>query len=249
MKKRGYFAAIRDGGILRWSTVCILAGGMAGMTGCESKYVATAQDEKMAQLQSQLDALDAQKSRLMNGQVANNFELPGVGFYHAAARDFFEHPYGFQKDGKWFVNGKWQSTAVAEAAVAASRPTPEALKKVEAALEKAQQELAKQETPSGSTSTNHSHRPGVGSALMMYWLLAGNRGSYAPGAGFQRAGSQVGGWQQGVERQRQTVSSHAAANPGYRRMVADSRSRGVPVKAGQSVRGGFGSSGRTSSGT
>lgn len=250
MKKRGFFAPIRDGGVLRWSTLCILT---SGMVGCESKYVATAQDEKVAQLQSQIEALDAQKARLMNGEVANNFELPGVGFYHAEARDFFEHPYGFEKDGKWFANGKWQDQAVGEATVAASRPTPEALKKVDAALEKEQQLLASQGkaagTPAGSTNGNQSHGSGFGSALMMYWLLAGNRGSFGPGAGFQRAGTQVSGWQQGVEQQRQTVSSHAAANPGYQRMVNDSRSRGVPVKAGQSVRGGFGSSGRTSSAT
>lgn len=247
MKKRGFFAPIRDGGILRWSTLCILAGGMVG---CDSKYVATAQDEKMAQLQSQLEALDAQKSRLMNGEVANNFELPGVGFYHAGARDFFPHPYGFAKDGKWYVNGQWQTEAVAEATVAASRPTPEALKKVEAALEAEQQRLASQGKESGSNTANRQPQSsGFGSALMMYWLLAGNRGSYAPGAGFQRAGAQVNGWQQGVEQQRQAVNTHAAANPGYRRMVDDSRSRGVPVKAGQSVRGGFGSSGRTSVGT
>jgi hypothetical protein len=249
MKKRGFFAPIRDGGILRWSTACILAGGMAGLTGCDSKYVATAEDEKIAKIQAQLEALDAQKSRLMTGEVANNFELPGVGFYHAAARDFFPHPYGFQQDGKWFVNGQWQTEPVAEASVAASQPTPAALKKVEAALEAEQQKLASQGGAAGNSAASHSHGPGFGSALMMYWLLAGNRGSYAPGAGFQRAGAQVSGWQQGLDQQRQTVNAHAAANPGYRRMVDESRSRGVPVKAGQSVRGGFGASGRTSSGT
>ena len=248
MKKRGFFSPIREGGILHWSTVCILAGGMAGLTGCDSKYTATAQDEKMAKLQSQIEAIDSQRSSLMNGEVANNFELPGVGFYHAGARDFFEHPYGFSKDGKWFVNGQWQTEPVAEATVAASRPTPEALKKVEAALDREQQLLAASGQSTNST-TQHHHGSGMGSALMMYWLLAGNRGSYAPGAGFQRAGSQVNGWQQGVDQQRQSVASHAAANPGYRRMVDDSRSRGVPVKAGSSVRGGFGSSGRTSSAT
>jgi hypothetical protein len=217
------------------------------LVGCESKYTATAKDEKMAQLQSQLDALDAQKAQLINGEVANNFELPGLGFYHAGARDFFEHPYGFSKDGKWFVNGAWQTEPVAEATVAASRPTPEALKKVEAALDREQQKLASQGTAPGGTTGTQSHSPGIGTALMMYWMLSGNRGSYAPGAGFQRAGTQVNGWQQGVEQQRQTVNAHAAANPGYNRMVADSHSKGVPVKAGQSVRGGFGSSGRSSS--
>lgn len=248
MKKRSFFATIRPGGILRWSTACILAGGLAGLTGCERKYVATAQDENMAKLQAKLDALDAQKGKLMNGEVENNFNLPGVGYYHAEARDFFEHPYGYQKDGRWFANGKWQDQAVAEATVAASRPTPQALKKVEAALDREQQLLASQaKSAPGTTVNNHHQGSGFGTALMMYWMLSGNRGSYAPGMGFQRAGSQVDGWQRGVDEQRRTVSAHAAANPGYNRMVAQSRSTGAPVKAGQSVRGGFGSSSRSSS--
>lgn len=243
MKTRRYIAPIRQGGILRWSTACILAGGMIGMTGCEKKYVATEKDEKMAKLQAKIDALDAQKAKLMNGEVANNFNLPGVGYYHAEARDFFENPYGFKKDGRWYVNGKWQDQAVTETTVAASRPTPNALKKVEAALEREQKLIAEQEKKSGGSTTNNSnHGPGIGSALMMYWLISGNRGSYSPGPGFQRAGSQASSWQRGVDEQRRTVSAHAAANPGYSRMVEQSRSSGSPVKAGQSVRGGFGSS-------
>jgi len=248
MKKRSSVAPLRHGGILRWSTACILAGGMAGLTSCERKYVATAQDEKMAQLQSKLDALDAQRSKLMNGEVANNFNLPGVGYYHAAARDFFEHPYGYQQDRRWFANGKWQDQAVAEATVAASRPTPEALKKVEAALDRAQQLLASQNKGASGTTVNNIHQgPGLGSAMMMYWLLAGNRGSYNPGMGFQRAGTQMDSWQRGVDDQRRSVSAYAAANPGYNRMVAQSRSTGTPVRTGQSVRGGFGSSSSSSS--
>jgi hypothetical protein len=250
MKKRSFFAPIRPGGVLRWSTACILAGGMVGLTGCERKYVATAQDEKMAQIQAKIDALDAQKSKLINGEVANNFYLTGVGYYHAEVRDFFEHPYGYQQAGRWFANGKWQDQAVAEATVAASRPTPEALKKVEAALDREQQLIASREKSAPGTTANNNHGgSGIGTALMMYWLLAGNRGSYAPGMGFQRAGSQVDGWQRGVEDQRRSVSAHAAANPGYSRMVAQSRSSGAPIKAGQSVRGGFGSSSRSSSAT
>ena len=246
MKKRGSTSPLRTTGILRWSTLAILAGGLAG---CDSgSYTATPKDEAMAKIQSQLDALDAEKTRLMNGEVANNFELPGVGFYHARARDFFPQPHGFAQGGKWFADGQWLD-APPENTVSASHPTPEALKKVEAALEKEQQQLASQ-TSSGSTTVVNNHQgPGLGSALMMYWLLAGNRGSFTPGAGFQQATTQAGRWQQGVDLQRQSVNAHAAANPGYRRMVEDSRARGVPVRAGQSVRGGFGSSGRTSIGT
>ncbi len=258
VKKRSFLASIRPGGVLGWSTACIVAGGMVGLTGCERKYVATAQDENMAKLQAKIDALDAQKGKLMNGEVENNFNLPGVGYYHAEACEFFEHPYGYEQDGRWFANGKWQEHAVAQTTVPASRPTVEALTKVEAALNREQQLLASQgkgapdtagnsasdtaPATTGTTSNNHQGGGGVGSALMMYWLLAGNRGSYAPGMGFQRAGAQVDSWQRGVDDQRRSVSAHAAANPGYSRMVAQSHSTGTAVKAGQSVRGGFGRS-------
>jgi hypothetical protein len=94
---------------------------------------------------------------------------------------------------------------------------------------------------------NYHQGSGVGNALMMYWLLSGNRGSFTPGTGFHQAGSQVDSWQRGVDEQRRSVSAHAAANPGYSRMVEQSRSSGSPVKAGQSVRGGFGSSSRSTS--
>jgi hypothetical protein len=248
MKKRSIFAPIRHRGVLHWSTACILAGGMAGMSGCERKYVATEQDAKMAQIQSKIEALDAQKSKLINGEVDNNFNLPGVGYYHAEARDFFEFAYGYQKDGRWFANGAWQDQPVGLTTVAASRPTPEALKKVEAALDREQQLIASQGKSASGTQSNNNHQgPGMGSALMMYWLLAGNRGSFMPGMGFQRAGTQVDSWQRGVEEQRRSVSAHAAANPGYNRVVAQSHSSGTPVKPGQSVRGGFGSSSRSSS--
>jgi len=248
MKKRSFFAPIRQNGVLHWSTACILAGGMAGLTGCERKYVATAQDENMAKIQAKIDTLDAKRSKLMNGEVDNNFNMPGVGYYHAEARDFYEHPYAYQNDGRWFANGKWQDQPVAQATVAASRPNPDALKKVEDALNREQQLIASQNSgAAGAASNNQRQGPGVGSALMMYWLLAGNRGSFNPGMGFQRAGSQVDSWQRGVDEQRRSVSSYAAAHPGYSRMVAQSHSTGTPVKAGQSVRGGFGGSSRSSS--
>ena len=49
-------ASIRPGGILRWSTVCILAG--VGLTGCDRGYVATAKDEQMAETEKRLNELD-----------------------------------------------------------------------------------------------------------------------------------------------------------------------------------------------
>lgn len=249
MKKRGFASRIRNGGILQWSTVCILTGGVVGLTGCDSKYTATPKDEQMAALQKKLDAVDSEKSRLMNGEVANNFELPGVGFYHAEARDFFPHPFGHEKDGKWYVNGLWQEYAPGEAHVTSSRPTPEALKKVELALAREQELIAKENsTGTGTTPTTTTHHhSGFGNALMMYWLISGNRGAYSPGAGFRQAGSQTGLWQQGMDRDRQAVSSYASSNAGYRRMVDQSKATGKPVTAGNSVRGGFGSSSRSSS--
>ena len=232
-------ASIRPGGILRWSTACILAG--VGLSSCERSYVATAKDEQIAETEKRIGELDANKAKLMSGMLPNNFQLEGVGYYHAAARDFFPHRYGFSDERGWYVNGKFELNPGPDE-VADSRPTPEALKKVEAALEKEQQLLA-QQSPSGQTNANHSHGGfGMGNALMMYWLLSGNRGFFSPGAGFRNATSQAPAWQGSVESQRSAVASHAAANPGYRRMADQSRASGTPVRAGQSVRGGFGSS-------
>ena len=249
MKNRGPAARIRNGGILHWSTLCILAGGAAGLTGCDSKYTATPKDEHMAALQKKLDAVDSEKSRLMSGEVSNNFELAGVGYYHAEARDFFPYPFGHQQDGKWYVNGRWQEYPPGEVHVSSSRPTPEALKKVELALAREQELIAKENsgTPGGSPTTVQHHHSGFGSALMMYWLLSVNRGFFSPGSGFRQAESQAGRWQQGMDRDRQTVSSYASSNPGYRRMVDQSKATGRPVTAGNSVRGGFGSSSRSGS--
>ncbi|RYD23289.1 MAG: hypothetical protein EOP88_04720 [Verrucomicrobiaceae bacterium] len=240
MKKRNSPTTLRPGGILRWSTAAILAGGLAS---CDrSSYVATPKDVEMAKLQEQIDTLDAQKLKLMNGEVANNFHIPRVGYYHANARNFFEHPYGFQQEKRYFVDGVWKDQP-GPADVAASRPSPEALKKVEAAL------TEEQKTASGSSSHNSGGGFGMGNALMMYWLLSGNRGMFSPGAGFQQAQRNAGTWQQGVDRGRENVRTYASSNPGYNRVVNQARASGAPVKAGQSVRGGFGSSGSSGSAT
>src|SRR6478609_7904351 len=145
MKKRSFLTALRPGGILRWSTVCILASGLAG---CDRgvRYVATEKDVEMAETQTQIEKLDSEKSKLLQGEVSNNFHIPRVGYYHAEARNFYEHPYGFSQDGRYFVNGVWQDQPAAET-VASSRPTPEALKKVEAALE--------EEQKTATTTTRH----------------------------------------------------------------------------------------------
>lgn len=234
MKKRSLFASIRPNGILRWSTACILAG---SLTSCDDQYVATEKDAKMAETQSRIDELDQQQNLLKQGEVANNFNIAGVGYYHAAKHDFFEHPYGFTREGKYFVDGAWQAEPGSDY-VGPSRPSPEALKKVDAALAREQQ---LQNSGSQASSSGHGGM-GMGNMLMMYWLLSGNRGMFSPGAGFRQASQNAGNWQNQVERERQNVRSHAAANPGYSRMVQQSQSRGTPVRPGSSVRGGFGSS-------
>jgi hypothetical protein len=242
MKRRSP-VVIRPGGVLRWSTVALLTG--AGLTGCDGGYVATAKDQEIAETQKRIEEFDAQQAKLASGLVPNNFHLEGVGYYHAAVSDFFEHPYGFARDGRYFVNGMWQAEP-GPATVADSRPTPAALKKVEAALEKEQQLLA------GQSGSGTAHRSGGGfgmsNALLMYWMLSGNRGFFSPGNGFRQATTQVPQWQGSMESQRSAVASHAAANPGYQRLVDQSRASGVPVRSGQSVRGGFGASSRRSGG-
>jgi len=57
MKKHGTTARIRKGGILHWSTLCLLAGSGMGLTSCDSDstYTASAADEQMASLQKKLD--------------------------------------------------------------------------------------------------------------------------------------------------------------------------------------------------
>lgn len=235
MKKRSFLTTLRPAGILRWSTACILAGSLGS---CDRgvRYVATDKDVEMAETQSQIEKVDSEKSKLLQGEVSNNFHIPRVGYYHAEAHEFYEHPYGFEQDGRYFINGIWQDQPVA-ATVASSRPSPEALKKVEGALEEEQKVAANPSSPH-----YHSGGFGMGNALMMYWLLSGNRGMFSPGNGFRQASGQAGTWQQGVDTQRRAVSSYAASNPGYQRMVTQSKASGTSVRPGQSVRGGFGTS-------
>lgn len=236
MKKQPTLKTIRPNGILRWSTVCILAGGAAALSSCDSnvRYVATEEDVEMARTETQIEKLESDKASLSTGEVAHNFHLARVGYYHADARQFFEHPYGFNRDGRWFINGVWQDQMV-EAKLTSSRPTAEALMKVEAALVEEQKNVA-------SSPGYHGHGSGFSNALMMYWLLSGNRGFFSPGTGFRQANSQAGNWQRDIDNKRNKVEHYASTNPGYQRLVEQSRSSGTPIKTGQSVRGGFGSS-------
>ena len=260
MKKHGDLTRIRNGGILHWSTLCLLATGTVGLTSCdkEKTYTATAQDVQMAELEKNLDEIDRRRAQLTQGYVDHNLEIPGVGFYHADAHDFFPYAYGHEKDGKWFANGEWVDTQPKAPSMSVSRPSEAALKKVEGILAKEQeQELAggggggstSSHSPSTHHTTHHYGGSGVGSMLLMYWMLSGNRNNFTPGAGFQQAQMRQQGWQQSLDNDRNTVKAHAAANPGYQRLAQQSKQSGSPVTAGKSVRGGFGgtSSGSSSS--
>jgi hypothetical protein len=245
MKKRSFLTSIQPSGVLRWSTLCILAGGAASLSSCDRgvRTVGNEVDMQMAETQTKIEKLDDQKGTLQRGEVKHNFEIPGLGFYHAGAYDFFEHPHGFLQNGRWFINGEWKDQPEIEP-LEASRPAVNALEKVDAALAKVQQENPESAPASAAapaTAGGGGQGFGMGNALMMYWLLSGNRGLFSPGAGFTRASGQAGNWQKGVEDQRSAVGRHAATSPSYQRMVAQSRASGSSVNPGQSVRGGFGS--------
>lgn len=246
MKQKSQSGLLRSSGILRWSTLGLLVGGGATMVSCdsESTYVATQEDEKMAVLEQKLDELDRQRAQFTQGYVLHNMELPGLGFYHADAQDFFPMRYGQEQNGKWFANGEWVDVMPPPPEKSMSHPKPEALKRVEEVLAQQQEALAGQpQDPNSTPTTVHHHHGGgmgIGNMMMMYWLLSGNRGSYMPGPAFQRAEASQQAWQQTMQRDRQKVSSYAAANPGYQRLVQQSRTSGSAVRVGSSVRGGFG---------
>ena len=244
MKRPPFDNLIRPGGILRWSTACLLAGAL-GSCERESGYVATERDAELAADQLFLEKMEAQAPWLKNGKLTNNFHLPPLGYYHVEARRFFEHPYGHQQDGRYFINGSW-SPVMLQPELGSSRPLPEVLEEMETLLEEMPAEEVAGGPAGGSTVYHHHHGSGLGNALMMYWLLSGNRGAFSPGAGFQRGQSEAGKWQQTVNQRRDEIRTHAAANPAYQRLVAESRARGQAVRPGQSVRTGFGTSSQRS---
>jgi len=241
MKRRSFRTYINPNGILRWSTLCILA----ALPGCNNP-VATDKDVAMAENQAQIEQLDREQAKLLNGEIPNNFYLPKLGYYHANAKDFFENPYGMERDGKYYIDGMWQDAAVADYEGGPTRPTPEALKKIELALE--QEQKAEQEAEQAQNTNNRSSYHG-GANLMMYWLIFGNRNTYTPGPGFQQASTRIGVWEQNLASQRSAVASYSAASPGYRSLVAQSRASGTSIHSasGASVRGGFGGSAHGSS--
>ncbi|MGC4013900.1 MAG: hypothetical protein QM755_05200 [Luteolibacter sp.] len=202
--KRAPSLQIRRGGILQLSTWIILAGSTLTLTSCDSSERKARQAQANYESESKrlIAELDDQRDQLLSGQVPNNFRIEEVGYYHAASHDFYEHSYNFQRDGKWFVNNTWAEAPGPEE-VPASRPSPEALKRVDDALAKQQQQLdATANQATYYQQQSHSSGPGLGTALAMYWLLSGNRGAYAPGPGFSSFGQRAPLFESNYRRQR-----------------------------------------------
>lgn len=269
--KRATSLPIRRGGILQLSTWLILAGSTISLTSCDSseRKARQAQASYEAESKRLIDELDSQRQQLLSGEVPNNFHIPKIGYYHAAAKDFYEHSYNSQKDGKWFVNNAWVDQAGPET-VPPSRPSPEALVRIQSALEKEEEDL-EGASARAAQYTNQAHSgPGIGSALMMYWLLSGNRGGFSPSPGFSRFGQRAPLWESNYRTQRdqQARATSAAGGSGYRRSGSttsggttstarpssggsDSSSSGASRSgsgsSSPSSRGGFGSSGGSSS--
>lgn len=242
-------AALRVSGILRVSTASLLATGIMGVTSCGDKaYETSLKDQEMAATQREIDKLDAQRTQLVSGEVPNNFFLENLGHYHAGAHSFFTPAYNESRDGKYFVDGVWQESR-GPTDVPPSRPSMDALIKIDAALAKVQEKM-KSQTSAANVANQSSHNGGgmgMGSMLMMYWMLSGNRGMFGGGTGYAYGNAQAGNWQRDLDQRRSTVSSYAAGNPGYRAAISESARTGSPVRSGQSVRGGFGSTAKSSS--
>lgn len=236
---------LRPTGVLKLSTLGILASGMVSCDN-ENKHVVTEQNADMVESEIQIEKMDSQRDLLLSGEVPHNFYLEKLGYYHADAQDFFEHPYSMKKDGKFFQDGKWEDD-LRIANNRSSRPTPECLTRIEKALG---EETKDKDAVAGTGNTNQaapyqSHGMGAGNMLMMYWLLSGNRNRFSPGAGFQRASEKEREWQNGVNGQRSALSNYRQNNPAYSRMVEERRSTGTRLQSGTTIRGGFGSSSRS----
>lgn len=204
MKRASSLQLHRDG-ILRLSTWVILAGSPLSLTSCDSseRRAREARTNYESESRRLISELDSQRTQLLSGEVPNNFHIPNIGYYHAAAHDFYPQSYNFQKDGKYFVNNTWVD-APGPDNVTASRPTPEVLRRIDEAFDKQQASLGALANQSEHYSSHaHSSGPGMGTALMMYWLLSGNRGHYSPGPGFASFGQRAPMWESNYRRQRE----------------------------------------------
>jgi hypothetical protein len=266
--KRAPTLPLRRGGILQLSTWLILAGGTASLMSCDSSERQAMQARASYEAESKrlIEELDSQRQQLLSGEVPNNFHIPGVGYYHADAHDFYEHSYNFQRDNKWFVNNAWLDQA-GPTDVPASRPSPEALRRIDETLDKQQQGL----DATAATASHYQHQatagPGLGSTLMMFWLLSGNRGFFSPGPGFTSFGQRAPLWESRYREQRDyqartasyggssssrfgssrpsgSSSSHSSDGASHSSSSGSSHSSS---SSSPSSRGGFGSHGGSSS--
>ncbi|MFT3990049.1 MAG: hypothetical protein QM680_01445 [Luteolibacter sp.] len=215
---------IRPGGILSWSTACLLAGGAMSLSSCDSSIRNVMEKNERGE--------DPVRKQLESGLVTNNFHIEKIGYYHAAVNQFYDTPYNQFRDEKWFVNGEWSMVAGPDN-VEATRPNPEALKKVDTAL-------SEEQRTASATHANSGGGFGMGNALLMYWLLSGNRGFFSPGSGYQWAQRQSPTWQRPY---RDSRSSSGAGVFGRSGSSSSTGTKGGTV----SSRGGFGSSDFSSS--
>ena len=246
MKKRNL---IHPGGILCWSTAFILAGGAVSLTSCDNS-VRTVLDDSSADAEKRVAEVDTVQGQLESGMVENNFQIPKLGYYHAAAHRFYEFPYNQYKEGQYYVNGAWQTEAGPEN-ISSSRPNADELKRIDTSLEEEQKQVA------AHPQTYHSGGGGMGmgNMLMMYWLLSGNRGFFSPGPGFTNAAGQAGRWQRDWKEQRRYAGGSGGGSSSfgsYRRASSPSRSTVSSSSSSSSLehsspshssssRGGFGS--------
>lgn len=239
---------ISPNGVLRLSTVALLA----SLASCGSGELEVPRSELPGENQdfSSVDpielelvkAMEAQASKFATGKIENNYHLAGLGYYHAAVNRFHPHPYNLEKEGQWYVNGNWQATKGPEP-IEPSAPDATTL----AALEQSLQEAEPTSAPIASSGTNstgihhHHHSSGWSNALLAYWILRGNSHRYTPAnPGFiaSRGAQLQNSFQQAKSRTTARYST-GASTP---RPVTTS-----PGSGGNSKRGLFGSSSRSSS--
>jgi hypothetical protein len=206
---------IQPHGILRLSTALVLAGGTMMLTHCddrESEQAGRQQQDAIRERARAQSELDSARRALESGMVANNYNIPRVGYYHAAVGTFYETEYNQEKDGRFFVNGQWQDQR-GPLEVPSSRPTIAELARIEALMATIQ---AEESNEGGGTTQIVHHHGGSGfmNGMMMYWLLSGNRnaGYYSPGPGFTRASAYTSDWQRKYQDER---AAAAQTSRGY----------------------------------
>lgn len=240
MKKKSSVVLFSQGA-LRVSTLQLLAaGGMLGLVGCEKEQArVSVVDERQ---QREMRDLEEKRKKMEKGELSNNYHLEELGYYHAAAQDFFPFPYNSRdKENRYYyVNGEYQDAA-GPTDVADSRPKPEALKKVEEYLARETKELDAQEARNQQVPHSYHSGPGIGTYMMMYWLIQQNRQhGYQPGVGYGQAAARA----QKVEvaRERSRMGGTMVGASGRSGSSSGSGESRGGAAASPSSRGGFGGS-------